>query len=122
MNAFTDRALAAGQYPSTPGFQEPTTSKAAAAKIAGSAGALRRRTLERISSAPSTADEVADFLHVDRLAIRPRVSELRKLGYVEPVRKMNGAQERRTNESGNAAIVWKITAAGTAALTRETAE
>ena len=86
-------------YPDTPGFKEPTTSKAAAESI--NAETLRADVLARIKTMPSTADEVADFLQQNILSIRPRVSELRKKNLIAP----NG--ERRPNASGRMAAVLK---------------
>lgn len=115
MNAFTDRALAAG-YPSVPGFKEPTTSKEAAEAMGPTSRQLRIDALRWIAGSPHTADEIAVRLAVDILVARPRVSELRKYGFVTPLRKENGKQERRPNESGKSAIVWKATDAGIDAL------
>lgn len=115
MNAFTDTALRNG-YPETPGFKEQTTSKEAAVAMGPSARQLRTDALRWIAGAPHTADEIAARLKVDILVARPRVSELRKFGFVTPLRKENGKEERRPNESGKSAIVWKATDAGIDAL------
>lgn len=116
MNAFTDNALRAGHYPTTPGYKEGTTSKEAAAAVAPSAGKIRERILRQMAARPLTADEVGDALDIDKGVSRPRVSELRKRGFVTPLLKENGQQERRSTESGKSAIVWRATDAGLAAL------
>lgn len=116
MNAFTDSALRAGHYPTTPGYKEGTTSKEAAAAAAPSAGKIREQALRQIAARPLTADEVGVALDVDILVARPRVSELRKRGLVTPLLRSDGRQERRANESEKSAIVWRATDAGLAAL------
>jgi predicted ArsR family transcriptional regulator len=49
---------------------------------------------------PKTADEVAAHLAINRLAVRPRLSELRAAGLVY------ATDQRRPNDSGKRAIVW----------------
>lgn len=116
MNAFTDRALAQGHYPVTPGFKTDGTSKDAAGAVASGSRKLRIDALRAISAKPRTADEIADVMGIDRLLARPRISELKKLGYVAEVRLPNGKKERRENISGLKASVWQITEAGAASL------
>ena len=71
---------------------------------------LRSVVLEILSAEPGglTADEIAAKLGASVLAIRPRVSELFHAGMIEK------SGERRLNESGLAAHVWKKRAAGAA--------
>ena len=52
---------------------------------------------------PMTADGVADNLALSCLSIRPRLSELRRLGRIVPT------GERRANASGKLATVWRLT-------------
>ncbi len=54
---------------------------------------------------PMTADECAAALGLDILSIRPRFSELSRLGLI----KKTG--EQRPNRSGDHAAVWRLTAA-----------
>lgn len=73
-------------YPEKPGFKEGTTSKVAAEKIAPRAPTLRDRVLVCLNDvwpAGMTADEVADVLGETVLAVRPRFSELKKMGLIE---------------------------------------
>tara|TARA_A200000159_G_scaffold60004_1_gene55594 strand:+ start:170 stop:400 length:231 start_codon:yes stop_codon:yes gene_type:complete len=49
-----------------------------------------------------TADEIAFHLNLSILSIRPRISELNTLGMIEKT------GERRKNESGNSAHVWRV--------------
>lgn len=49
-----------------------------------------------------TADECASLLDVDRLTVRPRTSELRAESSIID------SGERRPNDSGKMAIVWKV--------------
>lgn len=88
-------------YPDTPGHQHTDTSLAAAQAIAPDARTLRKQTLDVIRAEPHTADEVAKLLCYSILAIRPRVTELHKLGHI------TDSGERRRNDSGKLAIVWR---------------
>ena len=88
-------------YPASPGYKEATTSKDAAKAISGRAATLRDKVFAAICAGPVTADEVAERLGETVLAIRPRLSELRKAGWIEP------SGERRKNASGVSAHVWK---------------
>jgi predicted ArsR family transcriptional regulator len=55
----------------------------------------------RLHAHGATADEIATELGESVLSVRPRVSELRALGEIEET------GERRVNESGRRAIVWR---------------
>jgi predicted transcriptional regulator len=69
---------------------------------------LRALVLEVLAAAPAglTADEIAAKLDASVLAVRPRVSELFHAGQIVKT------GERRTNESGLRAYVWKKPATG----------
>lgn len=93
----------ADTYPRTPGFKSRDTSKAAADAMRPSQPRLRQLVLDTLAVAgPLTADEVADHLRIDRLSIRPRLSELAALG------KVQDTGERRKNKSGKSAVVWSL--------------
>lgn len=88
-------------YPHAPGAQDRDTSRAAAADIAETAPQLRGRALAIVErSNGMTADEVAGKLGLSILSIRPRLSELARLG------KVRDSGQRRPNASGKNAIVW----------------
>lgn len=91
-----------GAYPFTPGFKSRETSRQAGASI--NSAVLQAKVLEqfRIPGMWLTADEVADRLGIDKLSIRPRISELSRLG------KIMDAGCRRKNASGKSAIVWRL--------------
>ena len=93
-------------YPHTPGYQNTDTSRQAAEDISPAAPTLRGQVLYRISQAGDrglTADEAAHILQEGILSIRPRVTELNRLGRIEDT------GERRLNTiSGKKAIVWRI--------------
>jgi len=94
-------------YPSEPGAKAPGTSTEAAHKMQGRASALRDK-VERLflTGATLTADECAEALHESVLAIRPRLSELVKMGLI--VKSYQGDMpERRKNASGMSAQVWR---------------
>ena len=89
-------------YPHTAGHKEPTTSKDAAATTdAPRLRGMVERALRVFG--PMTADGVADNLALSCLSIRPRLSELRRLGKIAPT------GERRANASGKLATVWRLT-------------
>lgn len=88
-------------YPLGPGAQDRDTSRAAAAEIAEAAPLLRGRALAIVErSNGMTADEVAGKLGLSILSIRPRMTELSRLG------KVRDSGQRRPNASGKNAIVW----------------
>lgn len=87
-------------YPDTPGFKAAGTSEAAANTT--DAEALRELTLASIRKYPKTADEVAGDIGIDRLAIRPRCTELKAAGLIQD------SGKRRSNVSGKLACVWEV--------------
>ena len=94
------------RYPDSPGWKtsSPDTSKAAALAVEDRAATLREQVAARLAFEPGTADECAAELGASVLAVRPRLSELRKRGTIEPT------GERRKNESGHSAAVWRYVA------------
>jgi len=91
-------------YPWGPAARATDTSREAAAAIAPRDDTLKRMVLTILRDTPEglTADEVAGTLHESVLAIRPRCTELAKLGYVVD------SGSRRPNVSGRRAIVWRV--------------
>lgn len=88
-------------YPNQPGARDRDTSRAAGASIASTAQILRDRALAVLEASNGlTADQVAGRLGLSILSIRPRVTELARLGRVRD------SGERRPNASGRNAIVW----------------
>lgn len=101
-------------YPSAPGAKARDTSFAAAEEAAETAPLLRARALSVLERSNGlTADEVAGRLGLSILSIRPRISELTRLG------KVRDSGHRRQNASGKNAIVWQ--AVHPARLSRGTA-
>jgi len=93
----------ATHYPHVPGCKTPGTSQQAADEMVLPAQTLRADVLRLLQRTPGglTADECAELLHKSELAIRPRLSELRRQG------RIHATGERRTNQiSGKAANVW----------------
>lgn len=96
------------EYPNVAGSKEKgDTSELAAESIESTdAKVLRASCLEIVRHyAPISADEAARMLQRSVLSVRPRFSELRKQGLIEP------AGERVTNESGMSAKRWRLVAA-----------
>lgn len=92
--------------PEGPGWKQGETSAQAAADMAPKAATLRQMALEALREAdePLTADEVAARLRMDRLSIRPRLTELKNLGRVVD------SGQRGTTLAGKSAVKWKIAA------------
>jgi hypothetical protein len=93
------------RYPEGPGFQHRDTSEDAATEIEERAVTLRAEALmllRRASAEGLTADEVATQADVTVLAMRPRITELSRLGLVVD------SGKRRKNVSGKRAIVWRV--------------
>ena len=89
-------------YPVSPGSKEKGgTSEDAAAGVEGKTARLRRQCLARVREVPSTADEVAEHLGEEIWTIRPRLSELGKMGLIVK------SGDRRRNRSGADAWVWR---------------
>ena len=95
-------APAPAVYPQAPGFKKRETSRQAAEGLVLSVANLRDLVLAEIRRRPGTADDIAKRLKIDRLSIRPRLSELSNLGMVFDT----GAREE--NASGKKAIVWAL--------------
>lgn len=93
-------------YPNRPGYktETPSTSKEAAARMETSATKLRMRVLRMIQSRRDgvTADECAALLGESILSVRPRLSELNKLGSIE------ATGQRRPSSTGSASAVWRM--------------
>tara|TARA_R110002020_G_scaffold189481_4_gene388678 strand:- start:2344 stop:2670 length:327 start_codon:yes stop_codon:yes gene_type:complete len=92
-------------YPTSPGYKnrdKAGPSKKAAISIKPFALNLRERCFRVIGKMPMTADEVAETVEKSILSVRPRIAELAKLGKIED------SGNRRTNESGKDATVWRI--------------
>ena len=89
-------------YPTGPGFKEGETSREAAEAISATAPLLRERCLDCLSLGPKTPDEVAERLGLSILSVRPRISELARMG------RIRDTGQRRRNRSGKRAKVWQI--------------
>lgn len=103
MSRLYEALTARAAYPDHPGVKAAGTSEQAAASIAGVSGTLRDKVKQIIAASPGlTADEIAARLDKSPLSIRPRVSELRRLGEI------SHAPGRGTNDSGMTANRWVI--------------
>lgn len=90
-------------YPNAPGYKRDGTSKEAAASVAARAKTIAREVYKSLMfEGPATADEIAIRLRMDRLSIRPRLTELQTRKLIEPT------GDRRKNASGKSAMVWRI--------------
>lgn len=90
-------------YPHQPGSKTTGPSAESARKVAGVADILRLKVHALLKREHLTADEAAERLGETVLSIRPRVSELKRLGMVV------ATQARRFNASGHSATVWRAT-------------
>lgn len=88
-------------YPNSPGWKKDGTSKLAARAIKPRANSIRNQVLEVLQHEALTADEVAEALDLSILTVRPRCSELLKLGLIEET------GVRRLNDSGKLAEVLR---------------
>lgn len=89
------------RYPHVPGAQPRDTSHEAAGEAARTAPLLRARALAVLERSNGlTADEVAGRMGESILSVRPRLTELSRLG------KVRDSGARRLNASGRPAIVW----------------
>lgn len=88
-------------YPNRPGWKKRKTSKAAAKKMETRAPSLRDRVLEVLRRFAFNSDEVAHALGESQLAIRPRLTELLRMGLIEDTGTI------RSNDSGRMAIVFR---------------
>lgn len=90
-------------YPEDPGYQNTDTSKQAAEDMGSKASTIRGKVLDALSDImPMTPDEMANYLGMDKLSVRPRFSELRAKNLIMDT------GERRANGSGKKAIVWSV--------------
>jgi predicted ArsR family transcriptional regulator len=91
-------------YPDSPGYKEKGgTSEAASAIAANTSETLRDRVLFLLRNTEFTADECARYLGASILAVRPRLSELRRMGLIRKT------GTTRMNDSGIQAAVWTAT-------------
>lgn len=95
-------AMLGDSYPDFPGAKTGGTSAEAAASMRYSACQLQGLVLAELERQPGTADEIAERLGIDRLAIRPRLSELVANNTAFK------SSERRRNASGKWASVYKL--------------
>lgn len=90
-------------YPHAPGHRGTDTSIKAAIEIAPLVGNLQSKVLATLSAgARMTADEIASAMNRSLLSVRPRVTELYRLGRVRDT-----GQRRKNDVSGKDAIVWE---------------
>ena len=89
-------------YPHQPGAKTGGTSQDAAESMKVDAPTLRDRCYVVLLRHDLTADEVAERLHESILSIRPRITELNRMGLIEKV-----LNHTRANTSGRMANVWR---------------
>lgn len=76
-------------YPDTPGFKTGGASREAAEAIADKVPTLRERVLDAYHEyGPMTADECAEVLGELFISVRPRVSELHRMGLLTKTDRM----------------------------------
>ena len=88
-------------YPDNPGFKEGETSRDAALRFGLNASTLRDRTYQYTCHHPQQrADQIAAALNESPWAVRPRVSELRRMGMI-------ANDGRGRNPSGMTVHLWR---------------
>lgn len=92
----------ANSYPEKPGWKAEGTSRIAAESVEPRLGYLQGRVLAQLKGRDLTADEIAGQLMLSILTVRPRCSELLRLG------KIKETNQRRPNASGKMAAVLQI--------------
>lgn len=91
-------------YPFTPGFRDTDTSMKAAVSMVPRQRALCQACVHYLrENGPATPDEVAKGLGESVLSIRPRITELKRLGMI------GDTGQRRRNDSGRIAAVVGLT-------------
>lgn len=96
------------KYPEAPGWKARDTSRAAADHMRPTASNIQEQCLRTYRvTGPMTADECATILGMSVLTVRPRVSQLAALNFLEDT------GIRRKNDSGRNAIVWRAVTAVT---------
>ena len=95
--------FSAANYPEGAGYKEKGGTSEEAARNTDAA-TLRGMTLAELKRSPGTADEIANRLEIDRLSIRPRLSELKNKGLIRKT------DFTRPNDSGKNARVWEAVA------------
>lgn len=88
-------------YPNSPGWKKRGTSSEAARAIKPHANTLRNQVLEVLQHEEMTADEAAAAIGKTPFSVRPRITELFRLGLIEET------GVRRLNDSGSFAAVWR---------------
>lgn len=92
------------EYPHSPGFKENTTSREAAEALEKSGRAVTLRDQVKayfILGNDATADEVAEVLNLSPFSVRPRFSELFRMGLIERT------GERRLSSEGRPSHVYR---------------
>lgn len=89
-------------YPYRPGSKGTDTSEAAARKIHRNSRAelLRNIILQELENGPATNEEIAERIKEDITSVRPRMSQLRRMGLIDD------SGKRISNEKGNLVIIW----------------
>lgn len=90
------------RYPTYPGSRNTDTSRDAAKDIAPKAEVIRSKIMRMLRVRDMSPDECAAELELNILAVRPRFSELYKLGKIERTDK------RALTASKKRAIVWRV--------------
>lgn len=103
MTTQNELSLIVPKYPAVPGSRRTDTSRNASILAREKAEWLRPKCHAALKLKPMTADELADEIGEHFINVRPRCSELRRLG------KVRDTGLRRANNFGNPQIVWEAT-------------
>jgi hypothetical protein len=103
----TDHPDLFAAYPTTPGYQAPDTSKAAAAAVKPKAAWVRARVIDALTrQGPMTTVQIAAAVGLAYETVQPRTSEARATGLI-----VDTGRRGPSRDPGKTAIIWRIATA-----------
>jgi predicted transcriptional regulator len=91
-------------YPTTPGYQDTDTSKAAAKAVTHKAAWVRARVIDCLTrQGPMTTVQIAKAIGMAYETVQPRTSEARAQGLI-----IDSGERGPSRDSSKQAIVWAV--------------
>lgn len=91
-------------YPTTPGYQDTDTSKAAAEKVKPKASWVRARVIDCLTrQGPMTTVQIAKAIGIAYETVQPRTSEARAQGLI-----VDTGRRGPSRDPGKQSIVWAV--------------